>query len=417
MDFSLSADQRRLVDEVRAFREEVIDPIAPHRREWVEDPAERFPWEVVEAGSGRGLRTLAAPTAYGGGGASVLDLCLAAEELAAGDMGVAVIFDQTWKITQLIAALATDAQKDAFFPRFIDDDRFLLAIGVAEPAHATDVHLSRHQLDLEGRRVALDTSARFEEGSWIIDGRKMMPSLGSTASLVVVMAQTAPRRAIHDGCSYFLVPSGTPGFSVGRVWDKISQRLADNAELVFTDCRVPEHALLGTRDGARSHPTTSGGNVEAAATTLGSARTAYETALAHARDRVQGGRPIIEHQAVGMLLAEMATHLESARTLIWRAAVALDRGDATSPLQFMAKWHAAEVGVQVCRWAMEIIGGRSILRDAVVQKCMRDCLSFLHSDGTQQSRLLSIQQRLIRTPGGPDLGAGPAGSRVGSLCP
>jgi len=138
----------------------------------------------------------------------------------------------------------------------------------------------------------------------------MMPSLGSTASLVVVMAQTAPRRAIHDGCSYFLVPSGTPGFSVGRVWDKISQRLADNAELVFTDCRVPEHALLGTRDGARSHPTTSGGNVEAAATTLGTARTAYETALAHARDRVQGGRPIIEHQAVGMLLAEMATHLE-----------------------------------------------------------------------------------------------------------
>lgn len=385
----------------------------PHRREWIDDPALRFPWEVVEEGSRRGLRTLAVPSQFNGGGASVLDLCLAAEELAAGDMGVAVIFDQTWKITQTIAELGTTTQKAALFTQFAADDRFLLAIGVAEPAHATDVHLSRHMDDLEGRRASIDTTARLENGTWIINGRKMMPSLGSTASLIVVMAQTEPDRAIHDGCSYLLVPRGTPGLSVGRVWDKISQRLADNAELIFEDCRVARDALLGTRAAARSHPTTSGGNVEAGATTLGAARTAYEAALAHARERVQGGRPIIEHQAVGMLLAEMATQLEYARTLIWRAAVALDDGDATSPLQFMAKWTAAEVAVQVCRSAMEIVGGRSILRDGVVQKCMRDCLSFLHSDGTQQSRLLSLQHHLIASgdrvaPATAGSGAGPA---------
>jgi alkylation response protein AidB-like acyl-CoA dehydrogenase len=394
MELDLTDRQRELRDLARQFRAEVIEPIEPHRREWIDDPDERFPWEVVEAGSRWGLRTLTVPRAYGGAEASVLELCLVVEELAAGDMGIAVVFDQTWKVCDMLAGLATPAEQDWFFPDFVADDRYLLAIGVAEPAHATDVHLSR-MLEREGTRVGITTVARPDGDGWVIDGRKQMPSCGSTAKLIVVMAQTEPGRAVHDGCSYFLLPAGTPGFSVSRVWDKISQRLADNAGLVFDGCRVGPDRLLGTRGGARSHPTTAGGNIEAGATTLGSARGAYEQALAHARRRVQGGRPIIEHQAIGMMLAEMATELESARSLIWRAAAAFDAGDTATPLQYMAKWHAAEVAVRVCVKAMEIIGGASILRDSPVQKYLRDCLSFLHSDGTQQSRLLLIQQRLI----------------------
>lgn len=394
MTFGLTEEQQEIQDLARRFRIEVIEPMEPHKREWVEDHDERFPWEVVEEGSRRGLRTLTAPRAYGGQELGVLELCLVVEELAAGDMGVAVIFDQTWKVCAMLSELATPEQKDRFFPAFMADDRFLLAIGVAEPGHGTDVHLSKRLLDLEGHRTELATTGRLEAGSWVINGGKKMPSCGSTAKLLVVMAQTEPGLAIHNGSTYFLLPADTPGFTVSRVWDKISQRLVDNAGLVFENCRLPAVSLLGTRGGARTHPTTAGGNIEAAATTLGSARGAYEAARAHATRRVQGGRPIIEHQAVAMMLAEMAIELESVRALTWKAAMAFDSGDTATPLQYMAKWHAAEVAVRVCIKAMEIVGGESILRDHPVQKYLRDCLSFLHSDGTQQSRLLLVQQRL-----------------------
>ncbi len=394
----LTEEQLEIRDLARRFRKEVIDPIEPHKREWIEDHDDRFPWSVVEEGSRRGLRTLTVPREYGGREASVLELCLVVEELAAGDMGIAVIFDQTWKVCDMLAGLATPEQRAWFFPTFTADHRYLLAIGVAEPDHGTDVHLSKRLMEVEGRQVAISTTARWDQDTWILDGSKLMPSCGSTAKLVVVMAETEPDRPIHLGCSYFLLPADTSGFRVSRVWDKISQRLVDNAGLVFEGCRLPAQRLLGNRGEARTHPTTAGGNIEAAATTLGSARGAYEAALQHARRRVQGARPIIEHQAIGMMLAEMASELESARALTWRAAAAFDAGDTTTPLQYMAKWHAAEVAVRVCVKAMEVLGGASILRDTPVQKYLRDCLSFLHSDGTQQSRLMLIQQGLLADP-------------------
>ena len=399
MHYQLSEADREVRDRARRFREEVIDPIEPHVREWVEDPEERFPWEVVEEGSRRGLRTLAVPEELGGGGASVLQLCLAVEELAVGDMGIAVIFDQTWKISHMIAEMATQAQKEWFFPEFVADDRYLLAIGVVEDEHATDVPLSRMLQELEDRPVSLDTTAVLDGDTWVVDGQKRMPSLASTAKMIVVMAQTEPDRSIHDGSSYLLVPRDTDGLEVTRVWDKISQRLADNAGLAFRGCRVPADHLLGKRGDARgTNVTTSGGNSEAAATTLGSARGAYEAAVAYARQRVQGGRPIIEHQAVGMMLAQMCVELESARSLVWRAAATYDAGETSSPLQFMAKWQAAEVAVRVCLQAMEVFGGKAILRESPVQKYLRDCLSFLHSDGTQQSRLALVHHRLATDP-------------------
>jgi len=398
MPSEFTTDDLAVRDAARRFRREAVDPMEPHVREWVDDHDARFPWEVVEEGSRRGLRTLAVPREHGGGGATVLQLSLAVEEIAAGDMGTAVIFDQTWKISHMIAQLATEEQQQWLWPRFVADDRFLLAIAVAEVEHSTDVAMSRLLQEVDGRPVALDTRAVQDGNSWVLDGSKMMPSLASTAALLVVMAQTEPDRGIHDGCSYFLVPRDTPGLRVTRVWDKISQRLADNAGLAFDSCRIPTGNLLGRRGEARTHPTTSGGNVEAAATTLGSARSAYEDALVYARERIQGGRPIIEHQAVGLMLAQMATELEGARSLVWRAARALDAGDTTTPLQFMAKWQAAEVAVRVCLQAMEVFGGKAILRETPVQKHLRDCLSFLHSDGTQQSRLALIQHRLISDP-------------------
>lgn len=394
-DRGLTQDQLELVEKVRQFRTDVIDPLEPHKREWIEDPDLRFPWEVVEEGSRRGLRTLSVPREYGGADASMLDLCLTVEELAAGDMGIAVIFDQTWKIANTIGSMATQEQKEWFYPDFVSDHRFLLSIGIVEPDHATDVFMSRHLAEMDHRTVGLNTTAILEDGHWVINGAKAMPSLASTAKLVVVLAQTEPDVPIHEGGTYFLVPTDTPGFRVGRIWDKMSQRLADNAAMVFDNCRIPQSQQLGERGRARHFPMTSGGNIEAGATTLGTARAAYEAAVAYARERIQGGRPLIEHQAIGMMLAEMAIELEAARSLIWQAASAYDRGSTRTPLQFMAKWFAVEAAVKVCMKSMEVFGGFSIMRDMPVQKYMRDCLSFLHSDGSQQSRLMLLQQRML----------------------
>lgn len=397
MDFSLTEDQRMLVDAIRRLRRDHIEPLEPHVREWIEDPAERFPWEIVERGSQLGLRTLAAPERYGGGGASVLTLCLAAEELAAGDMGIAVIFDQVWKITHFVESLASEEQMDWFFPPFMEDDRYLLTAAFNEPDHGSDSAVSRHLYEYEGRTVSYDTTASLEGGEWVINGRKVMPSLGSTASMILLMANTEPGEPIHTGTSLFFVPRDTPGVTVDHVWDKISQRLVDNASIVFEDVRIPEWNLLGARGAARSLPYPGGSNIEAGATTLGTARAAYEAALRFAKERVQGGRRLIEHQAVGFMLAEMATELEAARMLVWRAAVAHDeRSPDAKMLRPMAKWYPAEIAVDVCMKAMEIFAGAAIMREVPVQKYLRDCLSFLHSDGTQQSRKILIQHELLQ---------------------
>lgn len=398
MDHPPGLERSEWLERARRFRQEVIEPMEPHRREWIEDPDERFPWEVVEEGSRLGFKTMGVPTRFGGGGASKLEIALVVEELAAGDMSIAVIFDQCIKISKFIDALGTEEQKAKYFPPFVQDHRYLLTIASNDPDHTTDRSTSRRAEALEGRTLQLSTTASEQDGRWTINGVKYMPSLSSTAKLAVVLAQTEPNEPIHRGTTYFLVPTDTPGVGITKVWDKVSQRLVDNATIIFEDVVVPAENMLGARAGRSMAPqdvTAAGGNITAAATALGTARSAYEAAVAHARERIQGGRPIIEHQAVGMMLAQMAAELEAVRSIVWRAAQTFDEGDKATPLQQMAKWMAAETGVRVCKMAMEVFGALGIMRDYPVQKAMRDCLSFLHSDGTQQGRLLVIQQQLL----------------------
>lgn len=384
-----------VIERARAYRREVIEPLVPHVREWIVDEAERFPWDAVEIGSGLGFKTLSVDPEYGGGGGSKVEEVHVIEELSAGDMGIAVIFDQCLKIAGFINEWANEEQRERFLRPFTAQPRYLLALANNDVDHTSDVHLSRRLTEIEGRPPQLSTTAVKDGDEWVINGAKLMPSLGSTASLAVVLAQTEPDKPIHLGATYFLVPMDTPGVRVSRTWDKISQRLVDNATIVFEDCRVPAANLMMGRGEQSGNPFMAGGNITAGATTLGSARGAYERAVAYARERVQGGRPIIEHQAVGMMLAEMRTRLEAARALVVHAAELFDAGDRSSPFQQMAKWFAAETAVQVCQLAMEVLAHRGIMMDEPVQKYMRDCLSFLHSDGTQQAHLMRVQQAII----------------------
>jgi alkylation response protein AidB-like acyl-CoA dehydrogenase len=385
--FGLPEDLLELQAEARRFAVETLRPRAAEQ-EWREDPRDRVAWDLVEEASERGWRTLGLEP-----DASALALCVLIEELAYGDMGFAVIIDQTLKVQRILDRLATGAARELFLKRFLDDPRMVLAICFTEPETSSDYII--------GTDFRFRTHAELQpDNTWVLNGYKRYISNGADAGLYLVFASTDPDQRAERGTSAFLLEPGMPGFEVVEVHDKISQRTINNAALRFTNVAVGPERLVGEAHvgyaGAREILKESA--IEAGATTLGTARAAYEMAVEHASQRVQGGRPLIEHSNVACRLAEMYAELEAARSLIWRAAWAVEHGpDYDYRLGSAAKTFAADVAVRVCLSAMEIHGGLAIMcKDSGVEKCTRDCLSFLHSDGAQDSHRLRVADMIRR---------------------
>ena len=363
-------------------------------REWREDPAQRVPWDLVEEASRRGWRTLGLPADAGGGGASVLELCVLVEELARGDMGFAVLLDQTLKVQRILVQLARGEALSRFLHGFLGNDRCVLAICLTEPETGSD-----YVIPSAGFRFQT-TARQRPDGTWVLNGRKRFISNGADAGYYLVFACTDPDVGAEQGTSAFLLEPGMPGFEVTEVHEKISQRTINNGALRFTDVVAEPWRLLGEphRGYAGCREILKESAVEAGATTLGTAQAAYEMAVQHARDRVQGGGPLIDHGSVAIRLARMYARLEAARSLIWRAAWAVEHDPGYDyRLGSAAKTVAADTAVEVCLSAMEVHGGLAIMyRDCGVEKCLRDCLSFLHSDGAQDSHLLRIGELIRR---------------------
>jgi alkylation response protein AidB-like acyl-CoA dehydrogenase len=392
MSFALTPNQERMRMEARAFAYEKVRP-AVAEREWLPDPRERIDWSLIEEASARGWRTLGVPAEYGGPDEiDVLTFCVLLEELAAGDMGFAVNIDQTFKVSRIIARMADENQQAWFWPKFIANPRFVLAICSTEPAHGSDWVIP----DPDFR---YDTMAVRDGDDWLITGEKRYISNGADAGLYVVFANTNTDTPATQGTSAFLIPAESPGLEVTWIWEKISQRGINNATIRFSKVRVPDtHRLGGVNMGlVDSKEVLKESVIEAGATTLGSGRAAYEAAHAYAQERIQGGKPIIEHSNVAIQLASMATRLEAARSLIWQAARTLDADEKNydPALGSMAKVFAAETAFEVAREACEIHGGAAVMiGESIVEKTLRDTLSFLHSDGTQQAHLLRVGQLL-----------------------
>ena len=222
----------------------------------------------------------------------------------------------------------------------------------------------------------------------MINGMKHYISNGPVASLYVVAARTDRTKNLREGLTGFLLPRDTPGFTIGKVHEKIGQRLSMNAELLFKDVEVPDdHVILGEAKMFEIRGRLLAcGKPEAAANCVGVGRAAFEKALAYARERVQGGKPIVEHQAVSTMLADMAIGLDLARTMVWRSAWAVDTQGRNYDftLGWKAKIFASEVAFNCARWGMEIFGGAGIMQEAPMEKLLRDASTFLHSDGTNQ---------------------------------
>jgi len=385
MDFTLTEEQQRWRAVARDFSENTIRPDAG-RRDRLPTAAERIPWDWIRAADELGIRTLGVPERFGGAGADVLTLCLVGEELAAGDLGFAVIMDQCWKMAHILSDAMTPAQQQRFIPPFVADPEATLAIAITEPGAGSD-----HQGYYDGPDIDFRTAAVRDGDSYVINGTKRYISNGCMAKLYFVVARTDPSKRLREGGSVFIVPADTPGFRAGFFHEKSSQRLATNGTFHFENCRVPAQNLLGG-EGALARlrgEFMPGSKAEAAATALGVGRAAYEYALGYAKQRVQGGALIVEQQAVAMMLAQMAMKLDAARTQIWKAAWLADRKHPEARLLgLLAKVNASETAFEACRLASEVLGGAAIMHDHPIEKYLRDATSFLHSDGTNQLCLL-----------------------------
>jgi alkylation response protein AidB-like acyl-CoA dehydrogenase len=403
VDRGLSEEQRLMRDSCRAFVDDFVTPFIRKNwhREWLMDPGERLPREILEAADRIGIRTLGVPEEFGGvqpdQASEVQTFAIIAEEIARGDSGLADKLVQNWKVSVLLRNFAPRHLQERWFPRLVADPGFLLAHCLTEPRGASD-----RWLPYNVPEAAMNTRAVADGDGWVINGRKQFISNGYDAGLFVVYANTNPKLGMLQGTSSFLVPRDTPGLTIARCNETIGCRFMNNGELVFEDMRVPGDHLLVQNDalgkaGLYFRP----GKIIQAAKNLGVGMAAYERTADYVQNYVQGGRILIKHQAVALRIADMATKLAAVRSLLREASCAVDEGAADADqLSNMVKVFASEEIFKVAQHAMELHGGNGSMLDFGIEKLLRDASIFLHMDATVDiSRLKIVKAMFPQTAG------------------
>jgi alkylation response protein AidB-like acyl-CoA dehydrogenase len=389
--FILNEDQRAILDTVARFaRDEVAPRVAELDAQ--RDPLDCFSWEIVERAHELGIRTMTLEERWGGLGADSLTTAMVVEELGKTDLGVSVVMAQTFKIAQIMQRALNTEQQQRVLPGFAADPRGLLAIGMSEPGNGSDKHLSIP--------VPFATSAARADGGWIVNGMKHFISNGNRASHYLVMVQTDRSKTMADGATCFLLERDRPGFTIGRVHDKMGERLANNAELVFQDCFIPDANVVGEvgKSAVVFADFSPQSNAYAGASVLGVAVALYLKAVDWAKTRVQGGKPLIEHDGIRAQLGEMRMLIDASRSYIHRAAWLADhREQGWDPtLSTLPKAMAAQAAWKIATWCMEIHGGHGYMKELGVEKLVRDAAAFLHSDGVNRTLFLTAARSLFR---------------------
>jgi alkylation response protein AidB-like acyl-CoA dehydrogenase len=388
----LSAEQLEIRDTVRDFVTREIKPAAL-KADRLDVQDRSLLTAQIDAASQLGLRTLALSEALGGAGADALTSCIVTEELAAGDADIAGILSETSRLAHLLFDRAmTDAQRDMFLPKFLTGDRFHLAFAGAE----TDTRLGVNYHRPVPPEAAVTTTVVKSGGDFIVNGVKPGVTNAPVAGLFAVLADIP-----GNGAAVLLVPSDAPGISL-RARDKAWHH-GSCGDVTFKDCKVPAGNLLGGDAAALlTGADTAGRGIPLfQALNLGVGRAAYEAALDYAHLRVQGGRPIVEHQAIATKLAEIAIKLEVARAMIWQAAWASDHPEAIAdrslsdlPLQTMAQVFTAEMMLKAAKDAAEAFGAMGVMRDMPLQKYVHDARVCLHSGVGNSDAKLRIAEVL-----------------------
>jgi alkylation response protein AidB-like acyl-CoA dehydrogenase len=381
----LSPEQLEIRDTVRDFVESEVKPVTL-KAERLDVRDRTLPMALLDQASQMGLRALALSEERGGAGADTLTGCLVAEELAAGDADVAATLTETSRLAGLLFDRAmTDAQREQFLSAFLANHRCHLAFALREPG--SDSRLGANYHRPQAAETAIRTTAGpAGGGGLIVNGEKDCVANAPIAGLFAVLVQMPGRPTP----SVLVVPADAAGVSV-RAHDDPWQHGACGA-VTFNDCRVPAGNLLGD---AAAVLLSDSGNPLAQAVNLGIGRAAYEAALDYAHLRVQGSRPLIEHQAIATKLAESAIRLDIARAAVWRAAWAHDHPDAVAdrslpdlPLQTIAQVFTSEAIMKVAKDCAEVFGAMGVMRDMPLQKYIHDARVCLHSgDGNSEAKL------------------------------
>jgi alkylation response protein AidB-like acyl-CoA dehydrogenase len=384
----LSTEQLEVRDTIRDFVTREIKPVVL-KAERLEICDRRLPMQLMDQASQMGLRTLALSEDRGGAGADHLTSCIVAEELATGDADVAAALSTTsWLGHLLFDHVMNDAQRERFLLKFVNDGDFHLAFANHETQTDTRLGVNYHRPAPPD--VALETvAAKAASGEWIINGAKDYVANAPIAALFAVTVKI-PGQPVPK---VLLVPADAPGLIV-RVHEKPWSH-GCCGEVTFKDCRAPADNLLG--DDAAALLACFLGNAMPLfqALNVGIGRAAYEAALDFAHLRVQGGRPLIEHQAIGTKLAEIAIRLEVARASVWRAAWASDHPEAIAdgslpdlPLQAVAQIFTSEMMVKATKDAAEIFGAMGVMRDMPLQKYIHDARVCQHNgNGNSDAKL------------------------------
>lgn len=378
---ALTEEQQQIVRTIRTFVEREVMPVASdyeHRDE--------FPEPLVNQMKELGIFACTLPEEYGGLGLSFLTYAAIVEELARGWMSLGGIINTHVIVAHMIDQFGTSGQKERFLPKMAAGD-IRGALCLTEPNAGSDVQ-------------AIQTTAVRDGDDYVLNGNKMFVTNGRRAGVYAVLTKTDPQaKPAHRGMTMFLVERDTPGFSVGRDIEKLGYKGVDTTELIFQDARVPADNLLGGDEGRGFQHAMSGlevGRINVAARGVGLAQAAFEDAIRYAQQRRTFGRPIAEHQAIQIKLADMATKIEAARLLTYWAADKKDKGERSDLEAGMAKLFATEVANEVALEAMRIHGGYGYTKEMRVERYYRDAPVMVIAEGTSEIQKTVIARNLLR---------------------
>ncbi|WP_395349925.1 acyl-CoA dehydrogenase family protein [Variovorax sp. UC122_21] len=373
----LSTDQEAIRDAVRDFAQAELWPHAP---KW--DREHSFPKEVHQGLAALGAYGICVPEEHGGAGLDYLTLALVLEEIAAGDGGTSTAISVTNCPVNAILMRYGNAQQKKQWLEPLAQGRMLGAFCLTEPQAGSDAS-------------SLRTTARKDADGYVIDGVKQFITSGKNGQVAIVIAVT-DKAAGKRGMSAFIVPTDAPGYNVARLEDKLGQHSSDTAQINFDGCRIPAENLIGAEgEGYKiALGALEGGRIGIAAQSVGMARSAFDVAVAYAKERQAFGGSIFDQQAVGFRLADCATQLEAARQLIWHAASLRDAGRPCLKEAAMAKLFASEMAERVCSAAIQTLGGYGYVNDFPLERIYRDVRVCQIYEGTSDIQKLLIQRAL-----------------------
>jgi acyl-CoA dehydrogenase len=378
ISFELTDEQREMQTMVRKFVKNEIIPVAAEY-----DEKSEMPWPIIQKAFDIGLWNFNLPARYGGLELDHVTEAILIEEIAFGCLGISGAWDGNSLALTPILIAGTEEQQDRWLPQFAEAP-VLAAFCLTEPSAGSD-------------SAGMLTRAEKVGDEYILNGTKCFITHGGISNMYTVFAKT-DRSKGNKGISAFLVAGDAPGVSMGKVEDKLGDRASDIAEVIFEDVRVPAHDLLGKEgDGFKiAMQTLDRTRMSIGAAAVGVARRALEESVEYAKTRVQFGKPIGQHQAIGFMLADMATKVEAARCLVLLAASEIDAGRVDPKFGAMCKLYAGDIAMELAVDAVQIHGGYGYMKDYPVEKLMRDAKILQIYEGTQQVQRMVISGILLR---------------------